>query len=405
MSYDVQAIRQQFPILNQEIHGRPLVYLDNAATAQKPIAVIDAISDYYLNYNANVHRGVHTLSQRATDAMEAVREDVRAHINAAETAEIIFTRGITDSINTIAFGMGALVKKGQNIVITAVEHHSNIVPWQMLCQRTGAELRHLPMNEHGEVVLDGIEEIIDEHTAMVAFNHISNALGTINPVEAILKRAQKVGAWTLVDGAQSGPHAKVDVRAWDVDFFTLSSHKMYGPTGLGVLYGKRERLEALPPYQGGGEMIATVTLEESTYAGLPHKFEAGTPHIEGIIGFGAALKFINEVGIEAIAAHEKELLEYATQECSEIEGFRVIGDAKNKASVLSFVVEGTHPYDLGVLLDQQGVAVRTGQHCTQPIMDAFCIDGTARASFAMYNTKEEIDLFKAALEKAVTMLR
>ena len=405
MSYDVQAIRQQFPILNQEIHGRPLVYLDNAATAQKPIAVIDAISDYYLNYNANVHRGVHTLSQRATDAMEAVREDVRAHINAAETAEIIFTRGITDSINTIAFGMGALVKKGQNIVITAVEHHSNIVPWQMLCQRTGAELRHLPMNEHGEVVLDGIEKIIDEHTAMVAFNHISNALGTINPVEAILKRAQKVGAWTLVDGAQSGPHAKVDVRAWDVDFFTLSSHKMYGPTGLGVLYGKRERLEALPPYQGGGEMIATVTLEESTYAGLPHKFEAGTPHIEGIIGFGAALKYINEVGIEAIAAHEKELLEYATQECSKVEGFRVIGDAKNKASVLSFVVDGTHPYDLGVLLDQQGVAVRTGQHCTQPIMDAFCIDGTARASFAMYNTKEEIDLFKAALEKAVTMLR
>ena len=405
MSYDVQAIRQQFPILNQEIHGRPLVYLDNAATAQKPIAVIDAISDYYLNYNANVHRGVHTLSQRATDAMEAVREDVRAHINAAETAEIIFTRGITDSINTIAFGMGALVKKGQNIVITAVEHHSNIVPWQMLCQRTGAELRHLPMNEHGEVVLDGIEEIIDEHTAMVAFNHISNALGTINPVEDILQRAQKVGAWTLVDGAQSGPHARVDVRAWDVDFFTLSSHKMYGPTGLGVLYGKRERLEALPPYQGGGEMIATVTLEESTYAGLPHKFEAGTPHIEGIIGFGAALKYINEVGIEAIAAHEKELLEYATQECSEIEGFRVIGDAKNKASVLSFVVDGTHPYDLGVLLDQQGVAVRTGQHCTQPIMDAFCIDGTARASFAMYNTKEEIDLFKAALEKAVTMLR
>ncbi|CAI8161460.1 MAG: Cysteine desulfurase SufS [Cryomorphaceae bacterium] len=405
MSYDVQSIRQQFPILNQQIHGRPLVYLDNAATAQKPMAVIDAISDYYLNYNANVHRGVHTLSQRATDAMEAVREDVRVHINAAETAEIIFTRGITDSINTIAFGMGALVGKEQNIVITAVEHHSNIVPWQMLCQRTGAELRHLPMNQHGEVVLDGIEDIIDEHTAMVAFNHISNALGTINPVEAILERAQKVGAWTLVDGAQSGPHAKVDVRAWDVDFFTLSSHKMYGPTGLGVLYGKRERLEALPPYQGGGEMIATVTLEESTYAGLPHKFEAGTPHIEGIIGFGAALKYINEVGIEAIAAHEKELLDYATQECSQIEGFKVIGDAKNKASVLSFVVDGTHPYDLGVLLDQQGVAVRTGQHCTQPIMDAFCIDGTARASFAMYNTKEEIDLFKAALEKAVTMLR
>ena len=405
MSYDVQSIRQQFPILNQKIHGRPLVYLDNAATAQKPIAVIDAISNYYLNYNANVHRGVHTLSQRATDAIEAVREEVRAHINAQESAEIIFTQGITNSINTIAFGMGAVVSKEQNIVITAIEHHSNIVPWQMLCDRTGAELRHLPMNEHGEVVLDGIEEIIDENTAMVAFNHISNALGTINPVEAILERAKKVGAWTLIDGAQSGPHAKVDVRAWDVDFFTLSSHKMYGPTGLGVLYGKREKLEALPPHQGGGEMIATVTLEESTYAGLPYKFEAGTPHIEGIIGFGAALKYINEIGIEAIATHEKELLEYATLKCSKIEGFKVIGDSENKASVLSFIVDGAHPYDMGVLLDQQGVAVRTGQHCTQPIMDAFCIEGTVRASFAMYNTKEEIDLFKAALEKSVTMLR
>lgn len=405
MSYDVQSIRQQFPILNQKIHGRPLVYLDNAATAQKPIAVIDAISNYYLNYNANVHRGVHTLSQRATDAIEAVREEVRAHINAQESAEIIFTQGITNSINTIAFGMGAVVSKEQNIVITAIEHHSNIVPWQMLCNRTGAELRHLPMNEHGEVVLDGIEEIIDENTAMVAFNHISNALGTINPVEAILEHAKKVGAWTLIDGAQSGPHAKVDVRAWDVDFFTLSSHKMYGPTGLGVLYGKREKLEALPPHQGGGEMIATVTLEESTYAGLPFKFEAGTPHVEGIIGFGAALKYINEIGIEAIATHEKELLEYATLKCSKIEGFKVIGDSKNKASVLSFIVDGAHPYDMGVLLDQQGVAVRTGQHCTQPIMDAFCIEGTVRASFAMYNTKEEIDLFKAALEKSVTMLR
>ena len=352
-----------------------------------------------------MHRGVHTLSQRATDAIEAVREEVRAHINAQESAEIIFTQGITNSINTIAFGMGAVVSKEQNIVITAIEHHSNIVPWQMLCDRTGAELRHLPMNEHGEVVLDGIEEIIDENTAMVAFNHISNALGTINPVEAILEHAKKVGAWTLIDGAQSGPHAKVDVRAWDVDFFTLSSHKMYGPTGLGVLYGKREKLEALPPHQGGGEMIATVTLEESTYAGLPFKFEAGTPHVEGIIGFGAALKYINEIGIEAIATHEKELLEYATLKCSKIEGFKVIGDSKNKASVLSFIVDGAHPYDMGVLLDQQGVAVRTGQHCTQPIMDAFCIEGTVRASFAMYNTKEEIDLFKAALEKSVTMLR
>lgn len=405
MGYDVQAIREQFPILNQEIHGRPLVYLDNAATSQKPLAVINAISDYYLRYNANVHRGVHTLSQRATDAMEAVREQVRAHIGAKEVAEIIFTRGITDSINTIASGMTSLVKEGQNIVITAVEHHSNIVPWQMLCQRTGAELRYFNMNEHGDLILDGIEELIDEHTALVAFNHISNALGTINPVAELIERARKVGAWTLVDGAQSGPHAKVDVQAWDVDFFTLSSHKMYGPTGLGVLYGKRKRLEALPPYQGGGEMIATVTLEESTYAEIPHKFEAGTPHIEGIIGFGAALTFLDEVGLDAIAAHETELLDYATAQCSTIEGFRVIGDSKNKASVLSFVVDGTHPYDLGVLLDQQGVAVRTGQHCTQPIMDAFCIPGTARASFAMYNTKEEVDLFKAALEKAVNMLK
>ena len=405
MAYDIDYIRSQFPILDQQVHGRPLVYLDNAATAQKPKAVVDAISHYYYNDNANVHRGVHTLSQRATDAMEAVREQVRAHIGARESAEIIFTRGITDSINTVAFGMGALIKPHQNVVITALEHHSNIVPWQMLCERTGATLRYIPINEKGELVLHSLEEIIDEHTAMVAFNHISNSLGTINPVSTILARAKEVGAWTLVDGAQSGPHAKVDVQEWDVDFFTLASHKMYGPTGLGVLYGKRERLEALPPYQGGGEMIATVTLEKSTYAAIPHKFEAGTPHIEGVIGFGAALKFMNSIGIEAIAKHEAELLDYATESLSSIEGFRIIGTADHKASVLSFLVDGTHPYDLGVLLDQQGIAVRTGQHCTQPIMDQFCIAGTARASFAMYNTKEEIDLFKAALERAVNMLR
>ena len=405
MAYDIDYIRSQFPILDQQVHGRPLVYLDNAATAQKPKAVVDAISHYYYNDNANVHRGVHTLSQRATDAMEAVREQVRDHIGARESAEIIFTRGITDSINTVAFGMGALIKPHQNVVITALEHHSNIVPWQMLCERTGATLRYIPINEKGELVLHSLEEIIDEHTAMVAFNHISNSLGTINPVSTILARAKEVGAWTLVDGAQSGPHAKVDVQEWDVDFFTLASHKMYGPTGLGVLYGKRKRLEALPPYQGGGEMIATVTLEKSTYAAIPHKFEAGTPHIEGVIGFGAALKFMNSIGIEAIAQHEAELLDYATESLSSIEGFRIIGTADHKASVLSFLVDGTHPYDLGVLLDQQGIAVRTGQHCTQPIMDQFCIAGTARASFAMYNTKEEIDLFKAALERAVNMLR
>lgn len=405
MAYDIDYIRSQFPILDQQVHGRPLVYLDNAATAQKPKAVVEAISHYYYNDNANVHRGVHTLSQRATDAMEAVREQVREHIGARESAEIIFTRGITDSINTVAFGMGSLIKPHQNVVITALEHHSNIVPWQMLCERTGATLRYIPINEKGELVLHSLEEIIDEHTAMVAFNHISNSLGTINPVSTIMARAKAVGAWTLVDGAQSGPHAKVDVQAWDVDFFTLASHKMYGPTGLGVLYGKRERLEALPPYQGGGEMIATVTLEKSTYAEIPHKFEAGTPHIEGVIGFGAALKFMNSIGIEAIAQHEAELLDYATEILSSIEGFRIIGTADHKASVLSFLVDGTHPYDLGVLLDQQGIAVRTGQHCTQPIMDQFCIAGTARASFAMYNTKEEIDLFKAALERAVNMLR
>ena len=405
MAYDIDYIRSQFPILDQQVHGRPLVYLDNAATAQKPKAVVDAISHYYYNDNANVHRGVHTLSQRATDAMEAVREQVREHIGARESAEIIFTRGITDSINTVAFGMGALIKPYQNVVITALEHHSNIVPWQMLCERTGATLRYVPINEKGELVLHSLEEIIDEHTAMVAFNHISNSLGTINPVSTILARAKAVGAWTLVDGAQSGPHAKVNVQEWDVDFFTLASHKMYGPTGLGVLYGKRERLEALPPYQGGGEMIATVTLEKSTYAEIPHKFEAGTPHIEGVIGFGAALTFMNSIGIEDIAQHEAELLDYATESLSSIEGFKIIGTADHKASVLSFLVDGTHPYDLGVLLDQQGIAVRTGQHCTQPIMDQFCIAGTARASFAMYNTKEEIDLFKAALERAVNMLR
>jgi len=404
MAFDVHDIREQFPILNQKVHGKPLVYFDNAATAQKPIAVIEAISDYYLNYNANVHRGVHTLSQRATDAMESVREQVRAHLNAAEAAEIIFTRGITDSINAIAYSLSNTVQKGQNVVITAMEHHSNIVPWQMLCERTGAELRHLPMDEHGELILDRLEVVIDQNTAIVAFNHISNTLGTINPVQKIISQAKKVGAWTLVDGAQSGPHTVVDVQSWDVDFFTLSSHKMYGPTGLGILYGKRERLEAIAPYQGGGEMISTVTLEKSTYAGLPHKFEAGTPHVEGIIGFGAALKFINEIGIESISAHEQSLLEYATKQCSGIKGFRVIGNSKNKASVLSFVIDGVHPYDLGVLLDQQGIAVRTGQHCTQPIMDAFCIEGTVRASFAMYNTFEEIDSFISGLKKAVSML-
>ncbi len=405
MSYDVAAIRAQFPILDQEIHGRPLVYLDNAATAQKPQAVIDALVHYYTRDNANVHRGVHTLSQRATDAMEAVREQVRAHLNAAETAEIIFTRGITDSINTVAFGMHAHVKAGDNVVVTALEHHSNLVPWQMLCERTGAELRAIPINERGELVLDHLDELIDERTKMVAFNHISNSLGTVNPVETLLARAKACGAWTLVDGAQSGPHAKVDVRAWDVDFFTLASHKMYGPTGLGVLYGKRERLEALPPYQGGGEMISTVTLQKSTYADLPHKFEAGTPHIEGIIGFGAALAFMNSIGIEAIAAHEHMLLQLATETWSQIDGFQMIGTAAQKASVVSFLVEGTHPYDLGVLLDQQGIAVRTGQHCTQPIMDQFCISGTARASFAMYNTVEEIYRTHEALERAVSMLR
>ncbi|MDA0741281.1 MAG: cysteine desulfurase [Bacteroidetes bacterium] len=405
MSYNVQVIREQFPILHQQVHGRPLVYLDNAATAQKPLAVIEAITHYYTKDNANVHRGVHTLSQRSTDAMEAVRAAVCAHINAREVAEIIFTRGITDSINTVAFGMGAVIQPHQNVVITALEHHSNIVPWQMLCQRTGATLRYIPMNDKGELDLSTLDTLVDENTAIVAFNHISNALGTINPVKTILSRAKAVGAWTLVDGAQSGPHAKVDVQDWDVDFFTLSSHKMYGPTGLGVLYGKRERLEVLPPYQGGGEMIATVTMEESTYAAIPHKFEAGTPHIEGIIGFGAALNYMNSVGIDAIAAHETALLDYATETLTSIDGFRIIGTAANKASVLSFLVEGTHPYDLGVLLDQQGIAVRTGQHCTQPIMDQFCIAGTARASFAMYNTFEEIDLFKAALERAVTMLR
>jgi len=405
MSYDVQAIRQQFPILHQQVHGRPLVYLDNAATAQKPLAVIEAITNFYTKDNANVHRGVHTLSQRSTDAMEAVRAAVCAHINAREVGEIIFTRGITDSINTVAFGMGALIQPHQNVVITALEHHSNIVPWQMLCERSGAALRYIPMSDKGELDLSTLDALVDENTAIVAFNHISNALGTINPVKLILERAKAVGAWTLVDGAQSGPHAKVDVQDWDVDFFTLSSHKMYGPTGLGVLYGKRERLEALPPYQGGGEMIATVTMEKSTYADIPHKFEAGTPHIEGIIGFGAALSYINSVGIEAIAAHEAALLDYATKTLSTIDGFRIIGTATKKASVISFLVDGTHPYDLGVLLDQQGIAVRTGQHCTQPIMDQFCIAGTARVSFAMYNTFEEIDLFKAALERAVTMLR
>ena len=405
MSYNVEQIRKDFPILSQEVHGRPLVYLDNAATAQKPQAVIDALVTYYSTYNANVHRGVHYLSQKATDAMEAVREQVRAHIGAAELAEVIFTRGVTDSINTVANGMDAFVGPGKNVVITALEHHSNIVPWQLLCERTGTELRWIPMDDNGALDLSNLEQLIDENTALVALNHISNALGTVNPVETVLAQAQKHGAWTLVDGAQSGPHAMVNVQDWDVDFFILAAHKMYGPTGVGVLYGKREKLEALPPYQGGGEMIETVTLEKSTWAGLPHKFEAGTPNIAAIIAFGAALEYINALGLENIAAHEALLLKKATAALEKMDGVRIIGTAPSKASVLSFVAEGVHPYDLGVLLDQQGVAVRTGHHCTQPIMQQFCIQGTVRASFALYNTEEEVDIFVAALERALNMLR
>lgn len=401
---DIKKIREDFPILKREVNGKPLVYLDNAATSQTPQQVIDAIVDYYQNYNANIHRGVHTLSQEATDKYEQARLKIQKHFNAAKSYEIIFTSGTTHSINLVANGFSALIKKGDEVLVSAMEHHSNIVPWQMLCERTGAILKVIPMNQEGELRMDVYDDLLSDKTKLVFCNHISNALGTINPIEEIIEKAHKVGAAVLIDGAQAAPHLVANVQALDVDFYTCSAHKICGPTGVGMLYGKEEWLNKLPPYQGGGEMIAEVTFEKTTYADLPHKFEAGTPNICGGIAFGAALDYMNGVGFEEVAKYEHELLEYATQELLKIDGLKIYGTAKNKTSVISFNIEGIHPYDMGSILDKLGIAVRTGHHCAQPIMDFFKIPGTVRASFAFYNTREEVDILIAGVLKAKSML-
>lgn len=401
---DIQAIRADFPILTQTVNGKPLVYFDNAATSQKPQVVIDAILKYYAEINSNIHRGVHYLSQKATDAYEQSRQTIQKHINAQHDYEVIFTAGTTHGINIVASGFAKFVKEGDEVMVSAMEHHSNIVPWQMLCERTGANLVVIPMNDKGELIMEEFDKLLTDKTKIVAVNHISNALGTINPVEYIIKKAHETGAAVLIDGAQAAPHLKFDVQALDCDFYTFSGHKACGPTGSGVLYGKEEWLNKLPPYQGGGEMIKEVTFAKTTYAGLPHKFEAGTPGIAGGIVLGTAIDYLNSIGMENIAAYEHALLEYGNQKLAEIDGIRFIGTAEKKASVISFLVEGTHPYDVGAIVDKMGIAVRTGNHCAQPVMDFFGIPGTVRASFAFYNTKEEIDALAEAVKKAQRML-
>ena len=402
--FEVADIREDFPILKRQVNGHPLVYLDNAATSQTPRQVIDTIVDYYSRYNANIHRGVHALSQEATEAYEAARVKIQQHFNAAHPYEILFTSGTTHGINLVAQGFTELLHPGDEIWVSAMEHHSNIVPWQMLCERSGARLRVIPMNETGELVLAPFLEGLSEKTKLVFCNHVSNALGTINPIEEIIAAAHGVGAAVLIDGAQAAPHIKADLQALDVDFYTVSAHKLCGPTGVGALYGKEAWLRKLPPYQGGGEMIAEVTFEKTTYADLPHKFEAGTPNICGGIAFGAALDYLNALGMDRIAAYENQLLAYATEKLLAIPGLRIYGQSAHKTSVISFNLEGAHPYDVGSILDKLGIAVRTGHHCAQPIMDFYRIPGTVRASFSFYNTREEVDRLVAGLEKARQML-
>lgn len=403
-SKDIERIRNDFPILNRKVNGSDLVYLDNAATSQTPKQVIDCIVDYYSNYNANIHRGVHSLSQQATEAFEVARKKVQQHFNIAHPEEVIFTSGTTHSINAVASGYAKLLNPGDELIVSALEHHSNIVPWQMACEQSGASLKVIPMDASGALDLNAYESLLSDRTQLVFCNHVSNALGVINPIETIIEKAHEVGAAVLIDGAQAAPHIKADLQALDVDFYTVSAHKLCGPTGIGMLYGKKERLEALPPYQGGGEMIATVTFEKTTYAGLPHKFEAGTPNIAGGIAFGAALDYMNSIGFERIAAYEKQLLELATEKLSLIEGVEIYGTSEEKTAVLSFNIKGLHPYDIGSILDQMGIAVRTGHHCAQPIMDFYQIPGTVRASFSFYNTVDEINRLIAGVIKAKEML-
>ena len=405
MAFDVQKIRQDFPILHRQVNGQELVYFDNAATTQTPQPVIDAIVDYYSTTNANIHRGVHALSQEATEAYEAARQKIQKHFNAAHPYEIILTSGTTEAINCIASGYASILQPGDEVIVSAMEHHSNIVPWQMLCEKTGAQLKVLPMLQNGTLDMEAYAQLLNARTQLVFVNHVSNALGTVNPVASIISQAHAVGAKVLIDGAQATPHYKVDVQALAADFYVTSAHKICGPTGVGMLYGKAEHLRKLPPYQGGGEMIAEVTFEKTTYADLPHKFEAGTPNIAGGIAFGAALDYVNSIGLEAIATYEASLLAYATAALEQLPGITIYAKDVEKVAVLSFNVQGLHPYDVGSILDKMGIAVRTGHHCAQPIMDYYEISGTIRASFAFYNTKEEIDRMVEALKKAITMLQ
>ncbi len=401
---DVASLRKDFPILSRKVNGHPLVYLDNAATSQTPQQVIDVIVDYYHRYNANIHRGVHALSQEATDAYEAARKTIQKHLNAVHSHEMIFTSGTTHAINLVAHGFTSILRPGEEILVSAMEHHSNIVPWQMLCERTGALLKVIPMSEQGELRMDEYRKLLTEKTRLVFCNHVSNALGTINPISEIIAEAHRAGAAVLIDGAQAAPHLKADVQALDVDFYTVSAHKMCGPTGVGILYGKEEWLNRLPPYQGGGEMIKEVTFEKTTYADLPHKFEAGTPNICGGIAFGSAVDYLNAIGFPNIARYENELLAYATRQLMAIDGLKIYGTAREKTSVVSFNLKNIHPYDVGTILDKLGIAVRTGHHCAQPVMDFFNIPGTVRASFSFYNTRSEVDVLVAGVQKAQDML-
>ncbi len=401
---NVLEIRKDFPILERKINGKQLVYFDNAATSQTPQQVIDVISDYYSIYNANIHRGVHQLSQEATDKYEGARQTIQKHFNAKHSHEIIFTSGTTHSINIVAYGFEVFLQKEDVVLVSAMEHHSNIVPWQMLCDKTGATMKVIPMNKQGELDMHSYEMLLELKPKLVFVNHISNALGTINPIDKIINKAHSVGAAVLIDGAQACPHIKSDVQALDVDFYVTSAHKMCGPTGIGMLYAKEKWLKKLPPFQGGGEMIDDVTFEKTSYAGLPYKFEAGTPNVCGGIAFGAAIDYMNEIGFDKIVAHENDLLTYATKELLAIEGLKIYGTAKEKTSVISFNIESIHAYDLGTIIDKLGIAIRTGQHCAQPIMDFYGISGTARASFAFYNTKDEIDQLVTAIKRAKAML-
>jgi len=402
---NIEKIRAEFPILKKEINGKKLIYFDNGATTQKPRLVLDAINDFYSNKNANIHRGVHYLSQLATNEYESTRKILQSYLNAKYSEEIIFTKGTTDAINLVASSFGETLNRGDEIIISAMEHHSNIVPWQLLCEKKNLLLRVVPIHHSGEMNMDAFENMISSKTKLIAITHVSNTLGTINPVEEIIEKAHFLGAKVLIDGAQSLQHFQIDVQSLDCDFFVFSGHKVFGPTGIGVLYGKKEILEEMPPYQGGGDMIAKVSFEKTTFNDLPFKFEAGTPNISGVIGLGKAIEFIESIDKNNLSLHEQDLLEYAQDKLLLIDGLQIIGKAANKSSVISFVIDGIHPFDIGTLLDQYGIAVRTGHHCTQPLMDFYSIPGTIRASFSIYNTRDEIDLFIEALKKGLSMLR